>query len=87
MGSLWVLAFAASIALCGSQLQHYTKSPDEHNCVSRFDWPHSLLFFPLQDNRVCEYVYSFEMIQFKENDQPLTMSTTVQIMCESSKYH
>jgi HEAT repeat protein len=68
MESLWVLAFAASIALCGSQLQHYTKSPDEHNC----------------DNRVCEYVYSFEMTQFKENDQPLTMSTTVQIMCEST---
>ena len=42
----------------------------------------------LQSDRTCEYVYSLKMDQFavhETHDQPMTLTATVQITCESGK--
>ena len=39
----------------------------------------------MQSDHTCEYVYSVQMDQFKNEDQPMTVTATAQITCESSE--
>ena len=46
-----------------------------------------IILLYMQSEQSCEYVYSVEQQSFKRDaDDPITVSITVQLTCESSKY-
>ena len=87
MCSVVLLNLVFSILLCSAHQDVRYSSTDA--CEVR-EWI-PLLFLCvlpilLQSDHTCEYVYSLEMDQFTVyGDQPMTITATVQITCESSK--
>ena len=85
------LIVLSALLLCSAQLNvHYSRSDtckviaDSFNCVTSM----THFAFLLQSDHTCEYVYSLKMDQFavhEAHDQPMTLTATVQITCESSK--
>ena len=46
-----------------------------------------IILLYMQSEQTCEYVYSVEQQSFKrDGDDPITVSITVQLTCESSKH-
>ena len=71
-------------AQCALLSLRYLQGADSFNCVTSM----THFAFLLQSDHTCEYVYSLKMDQFavhEAHDQPMTLTATVQITCESSK--